>query len=672
MRRANTPWQPLAGPSLRWQGDATPLSATFDDFYYSSENGLAEGRHVFLAGNALPRRWHAHGDQPFVLAETGFGTGLNFLLTWQAWRAHRDGAQGPARLHYLALEKFPLAAADLERAGAAWPELAPLLADLLAQYPQPLPGVHRALFDAGEVTLDLWWGDVDAVLDDLGHSGRPLVDAWYLDGFTPARNAAMWRPALWPKVAALSRSGATFATFTAASAVSRGLAAAGFAVRKVPGFGRKREHACGQLSSRRPAPPLPATPWDVPDHEQSRPQQVLVIGAGLAGCHTAAALARRGIQVTLLDRGAVAAGASGNSQGVLYTRLSHRHSPLTDFALASFDFASRQYRATFAAGVLQAGIDGALCGSFHQKADSRELARMAPLLAPVPALAQVLDADSANAVLGIAQGSAGYWYPNSGWMSPPALCRALLQDALITVHEYCGPIHLQWVDSAWQAESAVGTLARAAAVVVAAGTDCAALASLDWLPTRAIRGQTTQLPALAALTGLRSVLCHSGYIAPAAAEGHCIGATFAPGDPDPELRRCDQVQNLQQLAAAVATAADALAGLEQTELPGRTGWRCASPDYLPLVGPVPDRAAFIRDYARLRENARTEIPLAGKYLPGLYLNTGHGSRGLTSTPLAAELLASQLCAEPLPLEPELARALAPARFIIRDLGRNRI
>ncbi|MFU8763343.1 MAG: bifunctional tRNA (5-methylaminomethyl-2-thiouridine)(34)-methyltransferase MnmD/FAD-dependent 5-carboxymethylaminomethyl-2-thiouridine(34) oxidoreductase MnmC [Haliea sp.] len=672
MQRANTPWQPLAGPDLRWQDKDTPLATAFDDFYYSSENGLAEGRHVFLAGNHLPQRWQAHRDRHFVVAETGFGTGLNFLLTWQAWRDRRDVQEGPRQLHYLALEKFPLAVADLGRAGAAWPELAPLLAELLLQYPQPLPGVHRALFDEGAVILDLWWGDVEAVLDDLVYSRQPLVDAWYLDGFTPARNPAMWRSELWPKIAAISRPNATFATFTAASAVRRGLMDAGFAVHKTAGFGRKREHICGQLSDRKPSPPGRGTPWDLSAQVQERPAQVLVIGAGLAGCHTAAALARRGIRVTLLDQGAVAAGASGNAQGVLYTRLSHRHSPLADFALASFDFASRQYRVGFRAGALVAGVHGALCGSFHQMADATELARMAQLLAPVPELAKVLNADCASATLGIAQDSAGYWHPNSGWMSPPALCQTLLQHPLIAVREHCGPVSLRRVEHVWQVEGAAGTLAQAPAVVVAAGADCAQLHALDWLPTRAIRGQTTQLPALAPLAGLRGVLCHSGYIAPATAEGHCIGATFAPGDLDPALRREDQVQNLGQLAAAIPAAADALAGLRQTALPGRTGWRCASPDYLPLVGPVPDRAAFIRDYGRLRENARSEIPLAGSYLPGLYLNTGHGSRGLTSTPLAAELLASQLCREPLPLEPALVRALAPARFIIRDLGRNRI
>lgn len=672
MQRANTPWQALPGPSLRWRGEDTPFSANFDDFYYSSDNGLAEGRHVFLAGNELPERWQRHRAARFVVAETGFGTGLNFLLTWQAWRARGEAVEGPRRLHYLGLEKFPLAAADLQRAGAAWPELAPLLAELLAQYPQPLPGVHRALFDAGTVTLDLWWGDVEAVLDDLGHNRRPLVDAWYLDGFAPARNAAMWRAALWPKVATLSRPGATFATFTAASAVSRGLAEAGFALRKVPGFGPKRQQMCGQLSSRPPLPRLRGTPWDLGDPEQNSPAQVLVIGAGLAGCHTAAALARRGIRVTLLDRGAVAAGASGNAQGVLYTRLSHRHSPLTDFALASFGFASRQYRASFTAGTLLPGADGELCGSFHQVADAGELARMAPLLEPLPQLAQILDADSASTVLGTAQNSSGYWYPDSGWMSPPALCRHLLRHPLISLREGCGPLKLQWTSEAWEALGDEGTLACAPVAVVAAGTHCGELASLDWLPLRAIRGQTTQLPPLRALAGLRSVLCHSGYIAPATAEGHCIGATFAPGDMDPELRPRDRVQNLEQLAAALPAVGAALTGLVDTDLPGRTGWRCASPDYLPLVGPVPDREAFIGDYARLRDNARTEIPFAGRYVPGLYLNTAHGSRGLTSTPLAAELLASQICAEPLPLEPELTRALAPARFIIRDLRRNRI
>ncbi len=672
MQRSNAPWQPMPGPSLQWQDDGSPVSSAFTDVYYSRDNGLAEGRHVFLAGNELPARWETPGAERFVVAETGFGTGLNFLLTWQAWRSRAAGAGGPGRLHYLALEKFPLDVAQLRRAGAAWPELAPLLASLAAQYPLPLPGTHRALFDRGEVVLDLWWGDVTAVLEDLGHARTPLVDAWYLDGFAPARNPAMWHVSLWPAIAALSRPEATFATFTAAGAVRRGLGEAGFEVRKVPGFGRKREQLCGRLSVRPRPVPARGTPWDIPAQAPDTPREVLIIGAGLAGCHTAAAFARRGIPVTLLDQGQVADGASGNAQGVLYTRLSHRHSSLTDFALSSFDFASRHYRADFADGVLRPQVDGALCGSFHQVTDTGELERMAPLLEALPALAQVVDAARASALLGVPQAGAGYWFPNSGWMSPPAICRQLLRHPLITLRENCGPVQLQRAGDAWQATSGGQLLARAPVAVVAAGIHCRELGPLDWLPLKAIRGQTTQLPPLPDLAGLRATLCHSGYIAPATGEGHCIGATFAPGDMDPQLRQRDQFHNLEQLAAALPAAQSSLAGLADSPLPGRTGWRCASPDYLPLVGPVPDREAFLCDYGALRDNARTAIPRAGRYVPGLYLNTGHGSRGLTSTPLAAELLASQLCAEPLPLEPELVRALAPARFLIRDLGRNRI
>ncbi|HBX73247.1 MAG TPA: hypothetical protein DEG86_09715 [Halieaceae bacterium] len=221
--------------------------------------------------------------------------------------------------------------------------------------------------------------------------------------------------------------------------------------------------------------------------------------------------------------------------------------------------------------------------------------------------------------------------------------------------------------------NAAGELVAAApAVVVAAGTACSTLDGLDWLPLRAIRGQTTQLPALPELAPLRAALCHRGYIAPARGGEHCIGATFGPGDTDPDLRATDQAYNLAQLRAALPTLAKPLAALEDSALPGRTQWRCASPDYLPLVGPAPDRAMFLQRFAALRDNARRAIEAEGAYIEGLYLNTGHGSRGLTSTPLAAELLASQLCGESLPVEPEILRALAPARFLLRDLGRNRI
>lgn len=669
MKRENRPWLPVTAADLRWTEQGDPQSLSFGDIYYSGDNGPGESRYVFLQGNGLPERWQNWPTRRFCIAETGFGTGLNFLLTWQAWLA---AATAPLELHYVSVEKYPLAPADLARAMAAWPELAPLAAQLLAQYPGLVPGQHRLLFEQGRLTLDLWWEDVGDALSDLASHQRPLVDAWYLDGFAPARNAAMWRPAVLRAVGQLSRPGASFATFTAAGEVRRQLASNGFAVDKVPGYGRKRECLRGRLTGPAPADgDCTVTPWDIPASCPPAPQQAIVLGAGLAGCCMAAALARRGIDVVLLEAGALAGAASGNDQGILYTRLSRRHAALTDFSLQSFCFSTAFYRSLFAAGSLVEGPDGALCGSFHQSADSREMAALSAALATVPELARVLDPAQANHILGIEQPSAGYWFPHSGWLQPAAVCRVLAGHPRVRLVQHCGQVSLEACAGGWRAKEADGRAWEAPCAIIAAGTASGRLAGLDWLPLQAIRGQTTELPAAGETGKLRAALCHAGYIAPAREGAHCIGATFNPGDTDTAPRAADHRSNLANLARAVPAWQSALEQCDGVALAGRVGFRCTSPDYLPLVGPVPDRASFLRDFAGLRRNARLPIARRGEYLPGLYLSTGHGSRGLTATPLAAELLASQICAESPPLSRELSRALAPARFIIRDLCRNR-
>ncbi len=673
VKRDNQPWQPMPGAELEWAASGTPRSRQFDDVYYSRDDGLEESRFVFLAGNRLPERW-LNRRQAFVIAETGFGTGLNFLLAWEAWSQLPAGAPP---LHFISVEQFPLERADLARALATWPQLAAFADALCTQYPERLPGTHRLVFADGAVILDLWWAEASEALSDLAARGEPLVDAWFLDGFAPARNLAMWSPDLLQLLAPLSREGATFATFTAAGAVRRTLENAGFAVTRAPGFGRKRERLLGELEQR-PAPsPVTGTPWDLPARTPARPRSALVLGAGLAGCAAAHALARRGIAVTLLEQDTLAGGASGNAQGVLYTRLSPRHSALVDFALLSFSHASRHYAQLFREQRLREGIDGALCGSFHQQADNDELDLMASRLREIPGLARVLDAETADAYLGVHQGQRGYWYPASGWLRPAAACRAWVEHPRVSLQELCGSLTLQREGEAWIARNDSGeVLAGADCAIIATGHAAATSADLDWLPLRPIRGQTTRVPASATGDTLRAVFCHRGYIAPAVNGEHCIGATFGGAtigleDDNLEVDPDDQAYNLQRLAEAVPDWEPALAALAPESLGGRVGFRCASPDYLPLVGRVPDRAAFLEDYAGLRRNARRDIKVRGRYQGGLYLSTAHGSRGLTSTPLAAEILASEICHEPPPVQRDLCRALAPARFLIRDLGRKR-
>ena len=244
-----------------------PHSTEYDDIYFSVDNGLEETRHVFLAGNRLHERWQQLADNGttgaiFTIAETGFGTGLNFLCAWQAWNthfAHRNlhvgqGANPNAiqnadcatpRLHFISTELHPLTQADLAAALALWPELAPYSSQLVAQYQYIAAGWHGLEFDAGRVTLTLLVGEVASTLPQL----RAKVDAWFLDGFSPAKNPAMWQASLYAQMARLSVPDTTFSTFTSAGMVRRGLQEAGFQVTKVHGFGRKREMLSGKYAA---------------------------------------------------------------------------------------------------------------------------------------------------------------------------------------------------------------------------------------------------------------------------------------------------------------------------------------------------------------------------------------------------------------------------------------
>ncbi|MGZ8252540.1 MAG: tRNA (5-methylaminomethyl-2-thiouridine)(34)-methyltransferase MnmD, partial [Methylophilaceae bacterium] len=277
--------------SIRWQA-GQPYSTEFDDIYFSTESGLEETRYVFLAQNQLTERWRSMGADLFTIAETGFGTGLNFLCAWQLWD---EIAPQQARLHFVSTEQYPLTQADMQTALALWPELSEHSQQLLAQYPDLSSGWHRLVFNQGRVTLTLMIGDANNTLPQL----KAHVDAWFLDGFAPAKNPAMWQPALFANMARLSHAGTSFATFTSAGVVRRGLEAAGFSANKVAGYGRKREMLSGHYQDPKP---IVRTVSVVPKDTDPQSPQAIVIGGGIAGTASSHALARRGWQVTLIER----------------------------------------------------------------------------------------------------------------------------------------------------------------------------------------------------------------------------------------------------------------------------------------------------------------------------------------------------------------------------------
>lgn len=676
---------------VSWDCDGQPLSLTFDDVYFSRADGLAETRHVFLERNQLPERFgRLAPNGHFIIGETGFGSGLNFLATWQLWQKH---APVSAHLDFISVEKYPLKAADLARALALWPELSAFADPLLAAYPPaPVTGFHRLEFAEGRIRLTLIIDEATRALEQLLTSDHPrwrasgvTVDAWFLDGFAPAKNPEMWRPELFAAVADLSGPGTSAATFSAAGVVKRGLQQAGFTITKVPGYGRKREMLSavrpdtdtGLAPAEKPTGRKYSVPWDLPRTRASEHRQAIVIGGGLAGCHSARALAERGFEVRVLERQAqLAAEASGNPQGVLYAKLSHESSPLGEFNLAALLYAQRHYHAFWQAGTQY----GQACGVLHlaySPAEQQLQTQLCERLGDYESLLTQVDAQRASEIAGVSLSVGGLYFPHAGWLSPRHVCARLIDHPNIRVVTDALAIELifdelcnEHRNPCWQVLLDDGSRHQAPVVVIANANDAQRFEQTRDQPLKAIRGQVSYLPATDASQRLGTVLCAEGYLAPAHHGLHCAGASFNLGATHSEVTEADHQSNLHKLKhlGTALNWADTDAGT----LEGRVGFRCATRDYLPVVGPVARREQFLADYAPLRKDAHADLPIAGDHWPGLYLNVGHGSRGLAYTPLCAQLLAAQICAEPPPVSRSLSRALHPARFLIRDLIRSRV
>ncbi len=674
----NSDHSALRTAQLDWDECGQPRSSAFDDVYFSRASGIEETRFVFLEHNRLRPRWQALAPGScFTIAETGFGTGLNFLCAWQLWR---QTAPEEACLHFVSVEKFPLTRADLERALSLWPELGALSEALLAAYPPAIGGFHRLLLDQGRVQLTLIFDDVLSALPELAAP----VDAWFLDGFAPAKNPQMWQPTLFAEMARLSHPGTSVATFTCAGLVKRGLKGVGFAIDKVPGFGHKREmliarYAPAQMDCadspltgrwprwQRPAPSLSA--------QQQKPEQALVIGGGIAGLSTARALAERGLKVTVLEAApALARGASGNPQGMLYLKLSAHATPLTQLALASYPLALQQI-ARLLPGEDQGDApnwqrSGLMQLGFNDREQQR-LDKLAAAEALPDCLLQAKTAAELSELAGIAIEHDGLWYPDGAWVEPPALCQALARHAHIRIITDAPCQRLERSGAQWQVCDRQGRQWHAEVVVIAAGEASAALLpGAETLPLKPIRGQITELKASPASQQLRAVVCHDGYIAPARAGRHTLGATFNMGETDLALTERDHRHNLEQLAQNLPALAHALA--PPRICGGRAALRCTTPDYLPLIGPAADSDAFCTTFAHWRKDARAELDLEPPYYPGLYLNCGHGSRGMVTGPLSGALIASWVLGEPAPLPWSLTEALHPARFLVRGLKKGKL
>jgi tRNA 5-methylaminomethyl-2-thiouridine biosynthesis bifunctional protein len=591
------------GAALEWGEDGQPRSRLYGDVYFSTEDGLAESRAVFLAGCGLPEAWA--GRRRFVVGELGFGTGLNIAALLDLWRRTRPEG---ARLHVFSIEAHPITAAEARRALGQWPELAEAAEPLLANWPGRARGFHRVELPALNAVLDLAVQDVAEALERW--SGA--ADAWFLDGFSPALNPAMWRPEVLALVAARSAPGARAATFTVAGDVRRGLAAAGFEVAKRPGFGRKRE----RLEARWPG--SPAGPREV--------RRVAVIGGGIAGAAAARAARALGQEAIVVDAAGLGAGASGNPAALVTPRLDAGLGPPAELFAQAFRRAVSLYEAeaetVIARGVLQLARSGR---------DEDRFARIAASDLFEPQSLVMIDAAAAAARLG-APAPAALDQASALVIEPAPLLARWAGEARIASVARLAPAD----EGGWRLLDADGReVERADAVIVAAGLASGELAAE--LPLQAVRGQASW----AAGEGAPAA-AWGGYAAPTR-DGLLFGATHDRDDLGGEVREADHARNLATLAEALPALAARIAG---RPLAGRASLRAMTPDRLPIAGPALDAPK------------------------GLFVLTGFGSRGFALAPLLAEHVVALALGAPSPLPRDLAELVGPARFRRRAARRS--
>jgi tRNA 5-methylaminomethyl-2-thiouridine biosynthesis bifunctional protein len=598
IQTANLDWQQVDGIDV-------PVSKQFGDVYFSKDNGLLETRHVFLNGNDLSSRLAKLNDfEYFCVGETGFGTGLNILALWQLWQQVRP--DNHSHLHAISVEKFPLSKDDLIRALNAWPELKPLAEQLIAQYPLPIAGCHRLSFPEQRFSLDLWLGDAHDVFPVMEKTAA--VNAWFLDGFAPSCNPDIWEENVLNNIVRLSDVGTTFASFSVAGVLKRGLKNHGISIARPRGF----KHAISEdLDSAQKKTELSATVF--------KQRQIAIIGAGIAGLSCAWAFAQRGHHVTIYDQTAPLSGGSGNPLALLNPKLCPIEQSADHLMTLAWQHALNHY-ATFKA--------------FR------------------PIQVSQLALKNADELLGLAQ-----QYPEGILQAESAInCSLktelpslnLLQAGAVAPHQFAEQILKHPLIQYQQAE--VTEIKQANLVNLFNATQqllgkfdhvivCAARQSQNFFEhfpvLKPIRGQVSWVNNSAQPLDHTQAYSYGGYCMQLDTDHLILGASFFPNRDDDEVLLEDHVHNQELIHSVFPEYGKTLAPVESWQ--GRASVRAQTQDYFPVVGQVKDDQQ-------------------------IYTLTGLGSKGFLFAPLCSEVLAAQMLGEACPISSTLLKKLSARRF----------
>lgn len=652
---------------IHFNQENTPVSDKFDDVYFSNQDGLAETHYVFLEGNQLWERWVNYQEAHFVIAETGFGTGLNFFAVTTLFREFRQKhPDSPLkRLYFISFEKYPLLLDALQQAHLAYPQFSHLAQHLQQHWLNPIQGCYRFHFD--ETTLDLWFGDVSENLPQLGDYMNDKIDAWFLDGFAPSKNPDMWNEQLYQQMFRFTKPQGTFATFTAASAVRKGLENAGFDMTKRKGFGKKRECLSGQKTQEKPT--VLSAPWFHSQPANLNKQDIAIIGGGIASLCTAISLVKRGAKITIYcEAEQTALNASGNKQGAFYPQLSDDNDRNIRFYIHAFAYGHQ-----FLQWAIQQQIkfEHEFCGvalcAYNEKAESK-LNKIAELNLPSD-LYQSLSQSELSEKVGLPLPFGGAFIPQGAWLAPRQLVQhtfAFLEKQGVQIKTLQKVTALSQTENGWQITTAENKTFCHEVVVLANGHKLTDFEQTQKLPLYPVRGQVSQIPTSANLLKLKTVLCYDGYLTPVdqAKASHCIGASHVRDNATREFSLTEQQENQQKIQQNIPE--EWTKEVDTSGNLARVGVRCSVRDLTPMMGAVPHFSAQQVQYQNLFNLRRRKQPIEqAENYPNLYLIGALGSRGLTSAPFLGETLASLIYGEPLPMSEDLIHNLMPNRSWVR-------
>ncbi len=646
-------------PQLNFNSDGIPCSELFDDPYFSLTNPLEESQHVFLDSTNIVERWK---NPAFTIAELGFGFGINFITTLNAWRELHTPEQ---HLHYVSIEKYPVQPADLTQCYQRLNIPTALTEYLLEHYPPPIQGFHRIEFAQYNLTLTLIFGEA---LDCLGQCNF-TADAWYLDGFSPSKNETLWTTHIAEQVSRLTRIGGTFSTYSAASEVRKSFSGAGFTIEKKPGYGKKREMLVGTLINKTTVKEysLKDKSWLISHPHKSKHKHVLVIGAGMAGVTMSNALAKRGWQVTMVDKNStLASEASGNANAILMPRLSADHDTQSQLTLLGFLYSLRYLNNL---ELNSKNFKWHRCGAIQIPRDKAQWKRMQLIASQEtipPELFQTVNQQQASKLANCSVAHGGWHLPLAGWLSPAELCASLMEQYSDEINFQANTeiSSLEKHDSQWIAFNRDQQEVCCADVVIVANAMAAdTFSQTSWCQLHPKRGQISLIPEQACNIRPNKIICADAYITPAVNSHYVVGATFITADSSTEIRQSEHEENMLKLSKMIPD----YHYDDSQSLKGRAGIRAVSTDRLPIVGPVTEETRFNAMYHDAALGSTHHMHPTPHYSDGLYIASGFGSRGLAWIPLCMEALACIINNEPSPLSKDLLNAIHPNRILMKNL-----